>query len=186
MLAEAADIELVAQAASGAEAIELHRAHRPDVTLMDIQMPGRSGIETLIDIRQEFPTARVIMLTIYRGEAQARNAIKAGASGYLLKSMVQKELRDAIRSVHAGQRYIPAEIATQLANSMAYEELSQAEIEVLRLVATGFSNKRVAAGLEIPEETVKSRIKSILSKLSASDRTHAVTLALQRGIIDIG
>ncbi|WP_239467095.1 response regulator [Rhodoferax koreense] len=185
MLGEAGDIHLVAQAANGHEAIELYRLHRPDVTLMDIQMPGMSGIETLIEIRREFPKARLIMLTVYRGETQARDAIKAGASGYLLKSMVQKELRDAIRLVHGGQRYIPAEIAAQLANSMAYEDLSPAEIEVLQLVASGFSNKRVAAALSIPEETVKSRMKSILSKLSANDRTHAVILALKRGIIDV-
>jgi DNA-binding NarL/FixJ family response regulator len=181
----AGDISLVAQAASGREAIEMYRLHRPDVTLMDIQMPGMNGIETLIEIRREFPNARLIMLTVYRGDAQARSAIKAGAAGYLLKSMVQKELRETIRVVHSGQRYIPAEIASELANSMAYEELSGVEIDVLRLVAAGFSNKRVAAALQIPEETVKSRMKNILAKLGASDRTHAVTLALKRGIIDM-
>ena len=185
VLEGASDLKLVAQAASGREAIEMYRQHRPDVTLMDIQMPGLNGIETLIEIRKEFPSARLIMLTVYRGDAQARNAIKAGAAGYLLKSMVQKELRETIRIVHSGQRYIPAEIASELANSMAYESLSEVEIEVLRLVATGFSNKRVAAALEVPEETVKSRMKSILGKLGASDRTHAVTLALKRGVIEM-
>jgi DNA-binding NarL/FixJ family response regulator len=125
------------------------------------------------------------MLTVYRGDAQARNAIKAGAAGYLLKSMVQKELRETIRIVHSGQRYIPTEIASELANSMAFETLTDVEIEVLRLVAAGFSNKRVAATLNVPEETVKSRMKSILGKLGASDRTHAVTLALKRGIIEM-
>lgn len=178
------DIELIAQASSGREAIELYRLHRPDVTLMDIQMPGMNGIETLIRIRSEFPQARIVMLTIYKGaDTQARNAIEAGAAGYLLKSMVQKELRETIRIVHAGQRYIPAEIASELANGMAYEALTEVEIDVLRLVAAGFSNKRVAAALGAPEETVKSRMKSILAKLEANDRTHAVTLALKRGII---
>lgn len=185
VLEGASDIALIAQAASGQEAIELYRLHRPDVTLMDIQMPGMNGIETLTEIRSEFPQARLIMLTVYRGDAQARNAIKAGAAGYLLKSMVQKELRETIRIVHSGQRYIPTEIASELANSMAYETLTDVEIEVLRLVAAGFSNKRVAAALDAPEETVKSRMKSILGKLGASDRTHAVTLALKRGIIDM-
>lgn len=184
VLESATDIDLIAQASSGQEAIELYRLHKPDVTLMDIQMPGLNGIETLTEIRREFPQARLIMLTAYRGDAQARSAIKAGAAGYLLKSMVQKELRETIRIVHSGQRYIPAEIANELANSMSYEALSAVEIEVLRLVAAGFSNKRVAAALNIPEETVKSRMKSILGKLGASDRTHAATLALKRGIID--
>ncbi len=185
VLEGASDIQLVAQASSGREAIELHRLHKPDVTLMDIQMPEMNGIETLTEIRKESPQARFIMLTVYRGDAQARNAIKAGAAGYLLKSMVQKELRETIRIVHSGQRYIPTEIASELANSMAYETLTDVEIEVLRLVAAGFSNKRVAATLNVPEETVKSRMKSILGKLGASDRTHAVTLALKRGIIEM-
>lgn len=185
VLEGANDIELIAQAASGEEAIAMYREHRPDVTLMDIQMPGMNGIETLSRIRREFPTARCIMLTVYRGDTQARSAIKAGAAGYLLKSMVQKELRETIRVVHSGQRYIPSEIASELAHNIAYESLSTGEIDVLRLVAAGFSNKRVAAALSAPEETIKSRMKSILGKLGASDRTHAVTLALKRGIIEM-
>jgi DNA-binding NarL/FixJ family response regulator len=185
VLEGASDIALVAQAASGMEAVQKYRLHRPDVTLMDIQMPGMNGIETLVAIRREFPTARLIMLTVFRGDAQARNAIKAGAAGYLLKGMVQKELCETIRIVHSGQRYIPAEIASELANSMAYETLSEVEVDVLKAVAAGLSNKRVAAVLQVPEETVKSRMKSILGKLGANDRTHAVTLALRRGIIDI-
>lgn len=184
VLEEERDIHLIAQASTGREAIELHRLHSPEVTLMDIQMPGMSGIETLTQIRREFPQARIIMLTIFGGcDTQAREAIEAGAAGYLQKSKVQNELREAIRIVHAGRRYIPGEIVGDLANSTPHEALTAVEIDVLRLVAAGFSNKRVAAALGAPEETVKSRMKSILAKLGANDRTHAVTLALKRGII---
>ena len=185
VLEGADDLTLVAQASSGPEALEMFRLHRPDVTLMDIQMPGMNGIDTLVEIRKESPAARLIMLTVYRGDVQARSAIKAGACGYLLKSMVQKELREAIRVVHSGQRYIPSEIASELAKGIAYESLSEVEVDVLRLVAAGNSNKRVAVALQVPEETVKSRMKSILVKLDACDRTHAVTLALKRGIIEM-
>lgn len=185
VLQGAADIALVAQAGSGREAVDLFRHHRPDVTLMDIQMPGMNGIDALVEIRRDFPAARLVMLTVSRGDAMARNAIQAGAAGYLLKSMVRTELCETIRAVHAGQRRIPAEIASELAAGLAHEALSEVEIKVLRLVAAGFSNKRVAAGLQVPEETVKSRMKNILGKLGASDRTHAVTLAIKRGIIDL-
>lgn len=185
VLEGATDIDLVAQASNGPDAIDLYRKHRPDVTLMDIQMPGMNGIDTLTEIRKEFPQARLIMLTVYRGDAQARNAIKAGAAGYLLKSMVQKELRETIRIVHSGQRHIPAEIASELAKGVAYEMLTEVEIEVLRLVAAGYANKRIAMALNTPEETIKSRMKSILGKLGASDRAHAATLAIRRGIIEM-
>jgi DNA-binding NarL/FixJ family response regulator len=185
ILESADDIELVGQARDGAEAIDKHRTLRPDVTLMDIQMPGMSGIDALVAIRDAFPEARVIMLTVYRDESQARRAIKAGAAGYLLKSMVQKELREAIRIVHRGGKYIPAQIAVELTVSMSDEVLTESEIGVLKLVALGFSNKRVAVALDVPQETVKSRMKSILAKLAANDRTHAVTLAVKRGIIDL-
>lgn len=185
ILESADDIELIGQARDGAEAIEKHQALRPDVTLMDIQMPGMTGIDALVAIREATSDARVIMLTVYRGESQARRAIKAGAMGYLLKSMVQKELRDAIRIVHRGGKYIPAQIAVELATALSDEVLSESEISVLKLVAIGFSNKRVAATLDVPEETIKSRMKSILAKLAANDRTHAVMIAVKRGIIDL-
>jgi two-component system NarL family response regulator len=152
---------------------------------MDVRMPVMNGIEALVAIRELHADARVIMLTVSRGEAQARRAIRAGAAGYLLKSMVQKELREAIRIVHRGGRYIPAQIAVDLANGVADEGLTGLEVEVLRLVSKGLSNKRVGVVLGIPEESVKSRMRSILAKLSANDRTHAVMIALQRGIIDI-
>ena len=185
VLEVASGIELCAQASSGADAIEQYRRHRPDVTLMDIHMPGLDGIDTMIAIRKEFPSARMIMLTVAQGDAQARRAFKAGASGYMLKGTLQKELHEAIRLVHAGQRYVPAEIASVLANGLAYEELSDVEIDVLRLVAAGFSNKRIGTALDVPVETVKSRMKSILAKLNANDRAHAATLAISRGIIDV-
>jgi DNA-binding NarL/FixJ family response regulator len=178
------DIQLIAQASSGREAIELHRQHRPDVTLMDIQMPGMSGIETMREIRREFSQARIIMLTIFGGrDTQARSAIDAGASGYLLKRQVNGELRAAIRSVNAGHRYVPDEVASELTIGPSREMLTTVEIDVLRLAAAGFSNKRVAIALDVPEETVKSRMKSILAKLGANDRTQAVTMALKRGTL---
>ena len=179
------DLQLVAEAATGSEAIALFRQHRPDVTLMDIQMPGISGIEAVSAIRAEFPEARLIMLTTYKGDVQALRALQAGASGYLLKNMLRKEMLEAIRTVHAGRRYIPAEIAVELAEHMADEVLSPREVEVLRLVAAGSSNKRVAAVLALSEDTVKAHMKHVLAKLKATDRTHAVTIALRRGIIDL-
>ena len=185
LLEAAEDIELVGEARDGQDAIAQYSALRPDVTLMDVRMPLMNGIEALIAIRELHADARVIMLTVSRGEAQARRAIRAGAAGYLLKSMVQKELREAIRIVHAGGKYIPAQIALDLANGVVEEGLTEPEVEVLKLVSKGLSNKRVGVVLGVPEESVKSRMRSILAKLSANDRTHAVMLALQRGIIDI-
>lgn len=179
----AEDMQVIAQASSGEEAIELFREHRPDVVIMDIQMPGIGGIRAMEAIRREFPDARVIFLTMYSGDSQAQRAIRSGASSYLLKNMVPKELRRVIRLVHEGQRYIPPEVANELANSLTRDALSPPEVEVLRLAASGFSNKRIAASLEVPEETVKSRMKQILSKLAANDRTHAVTIAVRRGIL---
>lgn len=179
------DMALVAEATNGREAIEAFRRHRPDVTLMDVRMPDMDGIEAMVSIRREFPDARVIVLTTYRGDMQALRAIRAGAMGYLLKSMLRKEMVETIRAVAAGQRRIPAEVAAVLAEHVGDDALSAREIEVLRRVAVGRANKLVAADLAISEETVKAHMKSILSKLSARDRTHAVTIALQRGIIDV-
>jgi DNA-binding NarL/FixJ family response regulator len=178
------DIELSAQATSGQEAIELFRVHRPDVTLMDLQMPEMSGIEAITAIRSEFPAARFIVLTTYQGDVQALRALKAGAAGYLLKNMLRKELLDTIRIVHSGRRRIPPEIAAELADHVTEDALTDREVEVLRLVATGNSNKVIASRLNVSEATVKGHMKTILSKLGANDRTHAVTIALRRGFID--
>lgn len=178
------DIELAAEAASGQEAIHLFRIHRPDVTLMDLQMPDMNGIDTMTAIRSEFPTARFIVLTTYQGDVQALRALKAGAAGYLLKNMLRKELLDTIRIVHSGKRRIPPEIAAELADHVTEDALSEREIEVLRRVATGNSNKVIAAQLRVSEATIKGHMKSILAKLGANDRTHAVTIALKRGFID--
>ena len=185
VLASEPDIVLVAEAANGREAIEQYRTHQPDVTLMDVQMPEINGIDAIIKIREEFPDARIIVLTTYTGDVQAARAFKAGASGYLLKSMVRKELIDTIRMVHAGKKRIPAEVAVEMAEHHSDDALTVREIEVLRGVAAGNANKMVAQLLNISEETVKAHMKSILSKLGANDRTHAVTIALKRGIIDI-
>jgi DNA-binding NarL/FixJ family response regulator len=178
------DIELVAQGASGEEAIELFRIHRPDVTLMDLQMPGMNGIKTISAIRAEFPNARFIVLTTYQGDIQALRALKAGAMGYLLKNMLRKELLDTIRKVHVGKRCIPPEIAAELADHVTDDALSDREIEVLKGVATGHSNKIIASQLVVSEATVKGHMKSILSKLGANDRTHAVTIAMKRGYLE--
>lgn len=180
-----ADMQLVGQASNGREAIESFRRHRPDVTLMDLRMPDMSGIAAIAAIRAEFPSARIIVLTTYAGDAQAVAALKAGAVGYLLKNMVRKELIDTIRAVHAGKRRVPPEIASGIAEHFADDVLSEREIEVLRSVATGKSNKLIAVELAISEETVKTHMKSILPKLDASDRTHAVMIALKRGILDL-
>jgi DNA-binding NarL/FixJ family response regulator len=178
------DVELVAEATNGQEAIDLFRLHRPDVTLMDLQMPGMNGIDAIVAIRRDFPNARFIVLTTYAGDVQALRALKAGASGYLLKNMLRKELLDTIRSVHAGKRRIPPEIAAELADHVTDDSLTEREIEVLRRVATGTSNKIIASQLTVSEATVKGHMKSILSKLGANDRTHAVTIAMKRGFID--
>jgi len=185
VLANEKDLNLVAEASNGREAIDQFRAHRPDVTLMDLQMPLMGGIDAIAAIRREFPDARIIVLTTYSGDAQAVRAFKSGASGYLLKNMVRKELADTIRTVHAGKKRIPPEIAMEMAEHHADDALSEREIEVLRQVAAGNANKIVADHLSISEETVKAHMRSILSKLDARDRTHAVTIALKRGIIEI-
>jgi len=178
------DIELVAEATTGQEAIGLFRIHRPDVTLMDLQMPGMNGIDAITAIRSEFPNARFIVLTTYQGDVQALRALKAGASGYLLKNMLRKELLDTIRAVNDGRRRVPPEIAAGLADHMTEDALSDREVAVLRKVAMGSSNKIIASELNLSEATVKGHMKSILSKLGANDRTHAVTIALKRGFID--
>lgn len=180
-----ADMELVGEAADGREAVQGFRLHRPDVTLMDLQMPEMGGIEAISAIRREFPAARIVVLTTYKGDVQALRAFKAGASGYLLKSMLRKELLETIRMVHAGRRRIPPEIALDLAEHATDDVLSLREIEVLRRVASGNANKQIAIQLGISEETVKAHMKNILAKLRANDRTHAVTIALKRGIIDV-
>jgi DNA-binding NarL/FixJ family response regulator len=179
------DMSVVGEAASGYEAIENFRRLRPDVTLMDLRMPEMSGIQAIATIRNEFPNARIIVLTTYAGDAQAAAALKAGAAGYLLKNLVRKDLIETIRAVHAGKRRVPVEIATQIAEHVADDALTQREIEVLRRVAAGKSNKLIAAELDISEGTVKTHMKSILPKLDASDRTHAVMIALKRGILDL-
>lgn len=179
------DMKLVAEATNGQEAIEKFRSHRPDVTLMDLQMPALNGIEAIIGIRSEFPNARIIVLTTYAGDVQVLRALKAGARGYLLKGHVRRELLDTIRAVHAGQKRIPPEVASELAEHTSDDELTRREIEVLRLIAIGNANKEIAIQLAIAEETVKSHITNILAKLGANDRTHAVTTALKRGIIEL-
>jgi DNA-binding NarL/FixJ family response regulator len=179
------DLQLVGEAANGREALESFRACRPDVVLMDLQMPEMGGIEAITAIRNEFPEARVVVLTTYKGDMQAIRAFKAGACGYLLKSMLRKELLDTIRSVHAGKKRIPPEIASEIAEHHADDVLTQREIEVLQQVAAGAANKIVAGQLGISEETVKAHMRSILAKLSANDRTHAVMIALKRGIIEL-
>jgi DNA-binding NarL/FixJ family response regulator len=179
------DMTLVAQASNGREAVESFRRLRPDVTLMDLRMPDMSGIEAITAIRSEFRDARIVVLTTYAGDAQAAAALKAGAVGYLLKSLVRKELLETIRAVHAGKRRVPPEIATEIAEHVADDALTAREVEVLRRVAAGKSNKLIAAELDISEGTVKTHMKSILPKLDASDRTHAVMIALKRGILDL-
>ncbi|MBV8860191.1 MAG: response regulator transcription factor [Acidobacteria bacterium] len=185
VLAGETDIVVVAEAGNGREAVEQFRAHRPDVTLMDLQMPVMNGTEAILAIRKDYPEARIIVLTTYSGDAQAVRALKAGAYGYLLKNMVRKELIETIRSVHGGKKRIPPEIAVELAEHHTDDALTEREIEVLREVAAGNANKVVALRLNISEETVKAHMRSILSKLGANDRTHAVTIALKRGIIEI-
>jgi DNA-binding NarL/FixJ family response regulator len=179
------DMVLIGQADTGRKAIESFRELRPDVTLMDLRMPDMNGLEAITAIRSEFPNARIIVLTTYAGDVQAASALKAGAAGYLLKNLVRRELLETIRAVHAGKRRVPPEIATEIAEHVADDTLTEREIEVLRRVAAGKSNKRIAAELDISEGTVKTHMKSILPKLDASDRTHAVTIALKRGILDL-
>jgi DNA-binding NarL/FixJ family response regulator len=179
------DMKLVADAINGQDAIEKFRLHLPDVTLMDLQMPALNGIEAIIGIRSEFPNARIIVLTTYTGDVQMLRALKAGARAYILKGQVHRELLDTIRAVHAGQKRIPPEVAAELADHAGDEDLTSREIDVLRLIAAGNANKEIAGQLSIAEETVKSHVTNILAKLGANDRTHAVTTALKRGIIEL-
>jgi DNA-binding NarL/FixJ family response regulator len=179
------DMTVVAEASDGEEALACFRIHRPDVTLMDIRMPKINGIDAILAIRKEFPWARIVVLTTYGGDIQALRAFKAGAVGYLLKSMLRTELIETIRIAHSGMRRIPPEIALELAEHAGDEALTTREIEVLRDVAKGNSNKIIAARLAISEHTVKGHLKNILAKLEASDRTHAVMIALKRGFLDI-
>ena len=180
-----ADMKLVAEASTGQEAVQKFRLHRPDVTLMDLQMPEMNGTEAIGEIRREFPDARIIVLTTYTGDTQVLGALKAGARAYLLKADVHLELLDVIRSVHAGQKRIPLQIAAELAEHAADDPLSQREIEVLRLIATGNSNKLIADQLSISEATAKTHVANILSKLGAHDRAHALAIAMKRGIIGL-
>jgi DNA-binding NarL/FixJ family response regulator len=180
-----ADMTIVGQASNGREALERFREQRPDITLMDLRMPDMNGIEAIAAIRGEFSNARIIVLTTYAGDAQAAAALRAGASGYLLKNLVRKELIETIRAVHSGKRRVPPEIASGIAEHVADDALTEREVQVLGRVAAGKSNKLIAVELAISEETVKTHMKSILPKLDASDRTHAVMIALKRGILDL-
>ena len=180
-----ADMKLVAEASSGQEAIQMFRLHRPDVTLMDLRMPDMNGSEAIGEIRSEFPDARFIVLTTYTGDAQVLRALKAGARAYLLKGDVHLELLEMIRSVHAGQKRIPPQVAAELAEHAGDDFLSPREVDVLRLIASGNSNKLIADQLSISEATAKTHVANILSKLGANDRTHAVTIALKRGMIEL-
>jgi DNA-binding NarL/FixJ family response regulator len=178
------EMRLVAEATNGQEAIELFDEHRPDVTLMDLQMPVMGGLDAIVHIRQRHPAARFIVLTTYSGDVLASRALKAGAAAYLLKAMLRRELIETIRLVHAGQRRIPGEVARGLAEHIASDALSPREVEVLRHISQGRSNKIVASELAVTEDTVKSHMRSILGKLRANDRTHAVMIALKRGFLD--
>jgi len=178
------DLTLVAEASNGREAIQQFRAHRPDVTLMDLQMPEMNGLDAIVAIRGEFPNAKIIVLTTYKGDVQILRALKAGAQGYLLKNTVHKELVDTIRAVHAGKKALSSEASFEIAEHATDDALTPAEINVLRLIAAGNANKQIADQLSITEETVKGRVKNILSKLGASDRTQAAMIGLKRGIIE--
>lgn len=177
------DMQVVAEAADGRESLEQFRKYRPDITLMDLQMPGMNGVDAISAIRAEFPDARIIVLTTHAGDVQVSRAFKAGARAYLLKSSLRNELLDTIRAVHSGQKRVSSEIAAEIAEHSADDTLTPREVDVLRLIAKGNSNKQVAAQLSLTEETVKSHIRSILSKLQANDRTHAVAIGVKRGII---
>src|SRR5689334_4321140 len=185
LIADESDMALVAEAANGREAIQQFRVHRPDVTLMDLQMPEMNGLDAMITIRGEFPDARIIVLTTYTGDVQAMRALKAGARGYLLKNSLHRQLLDTIRAVHAGRKALSAEISFDLAEHSAEEELSPAEVRVLLLIAQGKSNKEIAAELAVSEDSVKGQVRNILSKLDANDRTHAAMIGLKRGIIEL-
>ncbi|MGB7742417.1 MAG: response regulator transcription factor [Terracidiphilus sp.] len=185
LIAVQPDIVVVAEASNGREAIQQFRIHRPDITVMDLQMPEMDGVDAVFAIRDEFPGSKIIVLTTYAGDAQVLRALKAGAQGYLLKAVMHKELADNIRAVYAGRNVMTPEAAAQLAQHTGEEALTPKEIEVLRLIAAGNANKEIAAQLSISEETVKSRVKNVLDKLGANDRTHAVTIGLKRGIIEL-
>ena len=184
LVGKQADMELVAEASSGREALEQFRKHRPDVTLMDLQMPEMDGIEATIVIRGEFPEARIIVLTTHAGDVQVSRALKAGARAYLLKGMLRKELLETIRAVQSGQKRVSPEVAAEIAVHAMDDVLTPREVDVLRLVAGGNANKEIAARLSLTEETVKSHIRNILGKLGANDRTHAVAIGIKRGILD--
>ena len=177
------EMAVVAEAENGREGVQQFRAHHPDVTLMDMQMPEMSGLDAIIAIRGEFPEARIIVLTTYAGDAQALRALKAGARAYLLKDALRRELLDAIRAVHAGRKALSPEVSSGLAEHAADDALTPAEIRVLKLIAEGNANKEIAALLSLSEETVKSQVRNMLSKLGAKDRTHAAMIGLKRGII---
>lgn len=180
-----ADMDMVGEARNGAEAVERFRALLPDVTLMDLQMPGMNGVDAIVAIRAEYPGARIIVLTTYAGDVQAVRALKAGALGYLLKNSLRTELIDAIRDVHRGQRRVQRDVADEIALHVVDEALTEREIAILRLVAIGKANKQVGSALGLSEETIKGHLKNIFSKLDVADRTHAVTMAARRGIIEL-
>jgi DNA-binding NarL/FixJ family response regulator len=185
LVAGQSDMSLIAQASNGREAIQQFRTHRPDITLMDLQMPEMNGVDAMIAIRGEFPEARIIVLTTYTGDVQVLRALKAGARAYLLKNLLHKELLETIRAVHAGKKTISPEVSFQLAEHATDDALTPAEIRVLRLIAEGNANKEIAAQLSVSEETVKGQVRNILSKLGANDRTHAAMIGLKRGIIEV-
>jgi DNA-binding NarL/FixJ family response regulator len=185
LVAHQSDMSIVGEASNGHEAIQQFRALRPDVTLMDLQMPEMNGLDAMIAILGEFPEARIIVLTTYTGDVQVLRALKAGARAYLLKNLLYKELIETIRAVHAGRKTLSPEIAYQVAEHATDDALNTGEIDVLRLIAGGNANKEIAAQLSIPEETVKGRVRSILAKLDAKDRTHAAMIGLKRGIIEL-
>jgi DNA-binding NarL/FixJ family response regulator len=184
LLATQPDLNLVAEASNGRDAVQQYRTHRPDITLMDLQMPEMNGLDALTTIRGEFPEARIIVLTTYTGDVQVLRAMQVGARAYLLKNLLDKELFETIRAVHAGKRTLSAEASFELAEHAADEALTAGEVDVLRLIAAGNANKEIAARLSITEETVKGRVKNILSKLSANDRTHAAMIGVRRGFIE--
>jgi len=184
LIADQTDMRLVAEASNGREAIQRYRIHQPDVTLMDLQMSEMNGIDAIITIRAEFPEARIIVLTMYSRDVQVLRALKAGARAYLLKNLVHKELLETIRAVFAGKKTICPEVSYQLAEHVTDDALTPGEISVLRLIAEGKANKEIAGRLSLAEETVKCRVRNILSKLAANDRTHAAMIGLQRGIIE--
>jgi DNA-binding NarL/FixJ family response regulator len=185
LIAPESDMKVVGEASNGREGIAKFRECFPDVTLMDLQMPDMNGIDVMMAIRDEFPEARIIVLTTYTGDMQVFRALKAGARGYVTKNLVHRELLQTIRAVHAGRKTMSPEVAAQVAAYVGDDALTSREIDVLRMIAAGSANKEIAAQLSISEETVKSRVKNILLKLGANDRTHAVTIALKRGIIDL-